>query len=58
MLLRRRDPVFSLTIRLADLADKVAEILRESGVELEQVLQTLDEERERNYAEHYLPPAE
>jgi bifunctional DNA-binding transcriptional regulator/antitoxin component of YhaV-PrlF toxin-antitoxin module len=39
--------------RLAALGDKVAEILDQEGVSVEEVLQTLDEERERYYAGHY-----
>lgn len=40
--------------RAAALGDKVAEILQAEGVSLEEMLQGLDEERERYYREHYV----
>ena len=39
--------------RVAALGDKVSEMLQDAGVSVEDVLQTLDEERERYYSEHY-----
>ncbi len=39
--------------RVAALGDKVSEMLQDAGVSVEEVLQTLDEERERYYSEHY-----
>jgi bifunctional DNA-binding transcriptional regulator/antitoxin component of YhaV-PrlF toxin-antitoxin module len=36
------------------LGDRVAEKLAEAGVSLNDLLQTLDEERERYYGEHYV----
>jgi bifunctional DNA-binding transcriptional regulator/antitoxin component of YhaV-PrlF toxin-antitoxin module len=50
------DGTFLLTPRVSQinrLGDRVAEKLRESGVSLDELLQTLDEERERYYQEHY-----
>lgn len=40
--------------RVAALGDKVAEILRAEGVSVEDLLEGLDEERERYYREHYV----
>ncbi len=40
--------------RLAGLGDKVAEMLNDAGLSMEDVLQMLDEERERYYADHYI----
>ncbi len=39
--------------RVAALGDKVADILQAEGVSLEDLLEGLDEERERYYREHY-----
>jgi len=39
--------------RVAALGDKVSEMLQDAGVSVEEVLQTLEEERERYYSEHY-----
>jgi bifunctional DNA-binding transcriptional regulator/antitoxin component of YhaV-PrlF toxin-antitoxin module len=50
------DGSFLLTPRLLQvprLADRVSQVLSESGVTLDDMLQTLDEERERYYQEHY-----
>jgi AbrB family looped-hinge helix DNA binding protein len=47
---------FLLTPRLSQvnrLGDRVAEILSEEGVSLDDLLSTLDEERQRYYREHY-----
>lgn len=41
------------TSRMAALGDKVSEILQGAGVSVDDLLQTLDEERERYYSEHY-----
>jgi len=40
--------------RVAVLGDKVADILQAEGVSVEELLQGLDEERERYYREHYV----
>lgn len=40
--------------RVAALGDKVADILRAEGVSVEELLEGLDEERERYYREHYV----
>ena len=40
--------------RVAALGDQVADILRDEGVTIEEILQGLDEERERYYREHYV----
>jgi bifunctional DNA-binding transcriptional regulator/antitoxin component of YhaV-PrlF toxin-antitoxin module len=40
--------------RVAALGDKVADILQAEGVTVEEMLQGLDEERERYYREHYV----
>ncbi len=46
--------LFSLKAsRLAGLGDKVGEMLDENGVSLDDMLQTLDEERTRYYADHH-----
>jgi bifunctional DNA-binding transcriptional regulator/antitoxin component of YhaV-PrlF toxin-antitoxin module len=50
------DGAFLLTPRISQvnrLGDKVAEILSENNVSLDDLLTTLDEERERYYQEHY-----
>ena len=50
------DGSFLLTPRISQinrLGNRVAEILDEGGVSLEDLLSTLDEERERYYQEHY-----
>ena len=39
--------------RVAALGDEVSQMLQDAGVTVEEVLQTLDEERERYYSEHY-----
>ena len=39
--------------QVARLGDEVARLMDESGVELETVLETLDQEREAYYREHY-----
>jgi bifunctional DNA-binding transcriptional regulator/antitoxin component of YhaV-PrlF toxin-antitoxin module len=39
--------------RVDELADRVSEILKAEGVSFEDLLQTLEEERERCYSEHY-----
>ena len=47
---------FLLTPRLSQvnrLGDRVAEILKEEGVSQEELLNALDEERQRYYREHY-----
>jgi AbrB family looped-hinge helix DNA binding protein len=41
--------------RVAKLGDEVSRILTEEGVGLDDVLQALDQERERYYREHYQP---
>lgn len=41
--------------QVARLGDQVAKILAAEGVTLDDMLQVLDEERERYYREHYLP---
>lgn len=40
--------------RVAQLGNKVAQLIEEEGVSLEEMLQTLDEERENYYQEHYV----
>lgn len=40
--------------RVAAMGDKVADILQAEGVSVEELLQGLDEERERYYREHYV----
>jgi len=50
------DGAFALTPRVsgvAALGDKVSEILQEAGVSMEEMLLTLDEERESHYRDHY-----
>ena len=50
------DGAFTLTpkvSRVAALGDKVGEILQEAGVSVEEVLLTLNEERENYYHDHY-----
>ncbi len=50
------DGSFLLTPRISQvnrLGDRVAEILDEEGVSLDDLLNTLDEERERYYQERY-----
>jgi len=47
---------FLITPRLSQvnrLGDRVAEVLNEEGVSLDDLLSTLDEERQRYYQEHY-----
>jgi AbrB family looped-hinge helix DNA binding protein len=47
---------FLLTPRLSQvnrLGDRVAEILKDEGVSQEELLNALDEERQRYYREHY-----
>jgi AbrB family looped-hinge helix DNA binding protein len=47
---------FLITPRLSQvnrLGDRVAEVLNEEGVSLDDLLSTLDEERQRYYREHY-----
>ena len=47
---------FLLTPRLSQvnrLGDRVSEILKEEGVSQEELLNALDEERQRYYREHY-----
>jgi bifunctional DNA-binding transcriptional regulator/antitoxin component of YhaV-PrlF toxin-antitoxin module len=47
---------FLLTPQLSQvnrLGDRVAEILKEEGVSQDELLSTLDEERQRYYQEHY-----
>ncbi len=39
--------------RVARMGDKVAQLMEQEGVSLEEMLQTLDEERESYYREHY-----
>jgi len=39
--------------QVARLGDEVARLMNEAGVELEAVLETLDQERETYYREHY-----
>jgi len=39
--------------QVARLGDEVARLMDEAGVELEAVLETLDQEREAYYREHY-----
>jgi bifunctional DNA-binding transcriptional regulator/antitoxin component of YhaV-PrlF toxin-antitoxin module len=50
------DGAFLLTPRVSQvnrLGDRVSEILSNEGVSLDDLLSTLDEERERYYQEHY-----
>jgi bifunctional DNA-binding transcriptional regulator/antitoxin component of YhaV-PrlF toxin-antitoxin module len=42
------------TSRIVALGDQVADILQAEGVTVEEMLQGLDEERERYYSEHYV----
>lgn len=51
------DGSFLLTPRISQvnrLGDRVAEILSEEGVSLDDLLNTLDDQRERYYQEHYV----
>ena len=51
------DGSFLLTPRISQvnrLGDRVAEILGEKGVSLDDLLNTLDDERERYYQEHFV----
>lgn len=51
------DGSFLLTPRISKvnrLGDRVAEILNEQGVSLEDLLSTLDDERQNYYQEHYV----
>ena len=50
---------FMLTPRVsqaARLADRVAQLVAEEGVNLEEMLEVLDQERERYYQDHYAQP--
>ncbi len=50
------DGSFLLTPRISQvnrLGDRVSEILKEEGVSLDDLLSTLDEEREHYYRDHY-----
>jgi AbrB family looped-hinge helix DNA binding protein len=40
--------------RVIHTADKVAKMVKEANVPLEELLETLDEEREKFYQEHYV----
>jgi len=40
--------------RVAHLGDQVARLTEEEGVTLDEILETLDEEREAYYREHYV----
>ncbi len=40
--------------RVAHLGDQVARLMEEEGVSLDEILETLDEEREAYYREHYV----
>ena len=40
--------------RVAHLGDQVARLMEEEGVGLDEILETLDEEREAYYREHYV----
>ena len=40
--------------RVAHLGDQVARLMEEQGVTLEEMLETLDDEREAYYREHYV----
>jgi len=40
--------------RVAHLGDQVARLMEEEGVTVEEIQQTLDEEREAYYLEHYV----
>ena len=42
------------TSRVAALGDEVADILQAEGVTVEEMLEGLDEERERYYRDHYV----
>jgi hypothetical protein len=42
--------------RVARMGDRVAEVMAEEGVSLEEMLQALDEERQEYYREHYVQP--
>jgi bifunctional DNA-binding transcriptional regulator/antitoxin component of YhaV-PrlF toxin-antitoxin module len=51
------DGAFVLTpkvSRVATLGDKVADILQAEGLMIEDILQSLDVERERYYSEHFI----
>ena len=53
------DGSFLLTPRVCQVArrgDQVARLMEEEGVTLEEMLEALDEERERYYQEHYAQP--
>jgi bifunctional DNA-binding transcriptional regulator/antitoxin component of YhaV-PrlF toxin-antitoxin module len=39
--------------QVASLGDRVAQVINEEGVDTNEVLQVLEEERERYYREHY-----
>lgn len=40
--------------RVAHLGDQVARLMEEEGVTVDEILETLDEEREAYYREHYV----
>jgi bifunctional DNA-binding transcriptional regulator/antitoxin component of YhaV-PrlF toxin-antitoxin module len=40
--------------RVAHLGDQVARLMEEEGVTVDEILETLEEERERYYREHYV----
>jgi len=40
--------------RVAHLGDQVARLMEEQGVTVDEILETLDEEREAYYREHYV----
>ena len=42
--------------RVARMGDRVAEVMAEEEVSLEEMLQALDEERQEYYREHYVRP--
>jgi len=42
--------------RVACMGDQVARLMEEEGVTLEEMLETLDEERESYYQQHYAQP--
>lgn len=53
------DGSFLLTPRVSQVArmgDQVARLMEKEGVTLEEMLETLDEERESYYQEHYAQP--
>jgi bifunctional DNA-binding transcriptional regulator/antitoxin component of YhaV-PrlF toxin-antitoxin module len=51
------DGSFLLTLRVSQVArlgDQVAQVMAEEGVDLEEMLEALDQERELYYQEHYV----